>query len=98
MPSDDEEVDGQIPGGMAHNSGFGGGNANIDVARTIKLPPFWKENPGLWFGQAVAISHITADATKYRYIIVNLDQTVLPFVSDVIAVLPAVGKYEAVKA
>ncbi|XP_011171552.1 uncharacterized protein LOC105204193 [Solenopsis invicta] len=50
-------------------------------SRSIKLPQFWKENPVLWF----------------TYVIINLDQTVLPFVSDIIAAPPAENKYETLK-
>ena len=72
----------------------------INTTRTVKLPPFWKENPTLWFAQAeaaFAISHVTADLTKYRYIVVSLDQAILPFISDIIADPPATGKYDTLK-
>lgn len=48
--------------------------------KLVKLPPFWKDNPTLWFAQvdaSFALSRITSDDTKFRYVIVNLDQTVL---------------------
>lgn len=28
--------------------------ANIDATQVIRLPPFWKDNPVLWFAQAAA--------------------------------------------
>lgn len=73
---------------------------SINTARLVKLPQFWKENPVLWFAQveaAFAISRVTKDETKYRYVIIHLDQSVLPFVSDIIAAPPAERKYETLK-
>jgi len=76
-------------------------NFEIETARTVKLPPFWKENPALWFAQieaAFVIARITGDETRFRYTIVNLDQSTLPFVSDILASPPAQGRYETLKA
>lgn len=76
---------------------FGGA---IHATRLVKLPPFWKENPALWFTQceaAFALSHVTADQTKFRYVIVALDPAVLPFVSDIIADPPEGDKYLTLK-
>ncbi|KYN50060.1 PREDICTED: uncharacterized protein LOC108771186 [Cyphomyrmex costatus] len=72
----------------------------VNVTRIVKLPPFWKDNPFLWFTQVEAVfalSRITADETKFRYVIVNLDQNILPFVSDILASPPAENKYGALK-
>ena len=80
--------------------GVDGNVASITVGSQLKLPPFWRENPTLWFGQiemSFAISKITGDYTKFRYVVLNLDQKTLPFVSDLIANPPADEKYEAVK-
>ena len=44
---------------------------------SIKLPPFWTAQPQVWFQQAEAqftIRGITADETKYSYIVAALDQ------------------------
>ncbi|XP_046143429.1 uncharacterized protein K02A2.6-like [Osmia bicornis bicornis] len=43
------------------------------------------------------LARITSDDTKYRYVVTNLDHTVLPFVMDVLASPPARGKYEEIK-
>lgn len=74
--------------------------SNIHAAKLVKLPPFWKENPVLWFTQceaAFALSRITSDETRFRYVIVNLDTAVLPFVSDIIGTPPIAGKYQTLK-
>lgn len=50
---------------------FGEGTA-VNAAHTMKFSPFWKDNPVLWFAQAevsIAISHITSDTTRFRYIV-----------------------------
>ncbi|XP_029157883.1 uncharacterized protein LOC114930298 [Nylanderia fulva] len=43
--------------------------ANVNVTKLIKLPPFWRENPMLWFAQVeagFALSQITSDESKFR--------------------------------
>ncbi|KAK2578544.1 hypothetical protein KPH14_012573 [Odynerus spinipes] len=73
----------------------------INAASVVKLPPFWKENPSLWFVQvesAFAIHRITSDDTKFRYVVLNLDPTALPLVSDIVSRPPEGKKYEALKA
>ncbi|XP_076545673.1 uncharacterized protein LOC143305527 [Osmia lignaria lignaria] len=77
-----------------------GTNATVYSASLKKLPPFWKENPVLWFAQVEAafdLARITSDETKYRHVITHLDQVVLPFVADILTQPPARGKYEAIK-
>lgn len=64
----------------------------VKVAQVVKLyPSFWKEKPVLWFAQVeavFAIARITGDEARFRYTITNLDQTTLPFVSDIITAPP----------
>ncbi|XP_025266505.1 uncharacterized protein LOC112638642 [Camponotus floridanus] len=72
----------------------------IYSAKLIKLPPFWRDNPTLWFMQVEAsftLSRITSDDSKYRYVLVNLDTTVLPFMSDIVTSPPATNKYDVLK-
>lgn len=72
----------------------------IYATRQAKLPPFWKENPALWFAQcegAFALWRVTADETKFRYVVVSLDPAVLPFISDLLARPPLSDKYQALK-
>jgi len=75
-------------------------DAEIHSARVIKLPPFWRDNPTLWFMQveaSFALYRITSDDSKYRYVLVNLEASTLPFVSDIVAAPPLTGKYNALK-
>ncbi|XP_071575620.1 uncharacterized protein [Temnothorax nylanderi] len=72
----------------------------VHTARLMRLPPFWKANPNLWFAQAEAafqLSRVSADDTKFRYVVFNLDQEVLPFVSDILENPPPTQKYQALK-
>ncbi|XP_071577032.1 uncharacterized protein [Temnothorax nylanderi] len=93
--------------GFETESGHGGLNfglppeqPEVHTARLMRLPPFWKANPNLWFAQAEAafqLSRISADDTKFRYVVFNLDQEVLPFVSDILENPPPTQKYQALK-
>ena len=47
-------------------------------AVALKLPAFWTSQPDVWFIQAEAqftLRNITADDTKYAYLVASLDQT-----------------------
>lgn len=67
---------------------------------TIKPPPFWKAEPQLWFVQLEAqfqISGITADLTKYNYVISAIETNILAQVTDIIIQPPNDNKYETIK-
>lgn len=79
-----------------------GSNVQIAASSIHKLPPFWKENPKLWFMQVesiFSISGISRDDTKFQYVIANIDSNFLPHVSDILESPPSDGtsKYQAVK-
>lgn len=66
----------------------------------IKLPPFWKNEPELWFIQADARFHtkrIRSDESKYYAVVGALDADILYHVSDVIRSPPDKDKYEYLK-
>lgn len=66
----------------------------------IRLPPFWKQDPHLWFLQIEAqftTSNIVADLTKFNTIVGNVDCDILTFVKDIIHNPPANNKYECIK-
>lgn len=68
---------------------------------SIKLPPFWADRPAVWFAQIEAqfeISGITADSTKYNYVISQLDTKHAAEIEDIITQPPKTEKYEKVKA
>lgn len=79
-----------------------GSNVQVAASSIHKLPPFWKENPKLWFMQVefiFSISGISRDDTKFQYVIANMDSNFLPHVSDILESLPSDGtsKYQAIK-
>jgi hypothetical protein len=83
-----------------NGGGDGPQRANIDATQTVRLPPFWKDNPALWFAQveaAFAIHRITGDESKFRYVVLHADQSVLPFVADLITNPPEQDKYQTLK-
>ena len=69
-------------------------------AVSLKLPTFWTSQPRVWFAQAeaqFAIQRITADETKYYYILSALDQGTAARLLDLISHPPAEDKYQALK-
>ena len=76
-------------------------DGNQIQAVSLKLPTFWTEQPQVWFVQAEAqfvLRNITADDTKYHYVVAALDQDTAKRVIDLLSVPPGVGKYNALKA
>jgi len=73
---------------------------HIGAASTVRLLPFWRENPLLWFAQveSVFVIHkITNDETKFRYVILYLNSGVLPLVADIVTSPPDGERYVAIK-
>jgi len=69
-------------------------------AVSLKLPTFWTSQPEVWFTQAEAqfhIHNITADATKYYYVVSALDQPTAGRVLDVLQSPPIEDKYDHLK-
>ncbi|GFY71318.1 uncharacterized protein TNIN_379921 [Trichonephila inaurata madagascariensis] len=71
-----------------------------------KLPPFWADKPAVCFAQAesqFALAHITSDATKFHYIVANLDmpktardlRRFLGIVNFYRRFLPSAAKYQS---
>lgn len=88
----------------------GSGNGRVSIRQDdtsseifkvgIRVPPFWPEEPEIWFAQVegqFTISGITSDATKFNYVIGQLDHQFSMEVKDVIINPPATGKYEKLK-
>ncbi|XP_045105049.1 uncharacterized protein LOC123500391 [Portunus trituberculatus] len=69
-------------------------------AVALKLPTFWTTQPQVWFEQAEAQFHIrqiTADTTKYYYVVGALDQETAGHVIDFLRHPPSDDKYEEIK-
>lgn len=53
----------------------------------IKVPPFWRANPRIWFCQIeaqFANSRVSSDSTKYNTVVASLEGIILAQVSDII--------------
>ncbi|XP_037579866.1 uncharacterized protein LOC119462607 [Dermacentor silvarum] len=67
----------------------------------VKLPPFWTADPALWFIQVesqFAARRITADSTKYHYVVSSLPPSTASEVRDLLLSPSADNVYEALKA
>ena len=70
-------------------------------AVAVKLPTFWTTSPVAWFAQAEAqfvIRNITADDTKYYYVVAALDSSTATRVVSLLVDPPEDNKYAAIKA
>lgn len=69
-------------------------------AVTLKLPEFWESSASAWFAQTeaqFALREITADATKYYYVVSALGSSTASRVVSLLKRPPATGKYAALK-
>ena len=76
----------------------------MDTADThavgLKLPVFWADHPRVWLQQAeaqFAVRNVTADNTKYHYVVAALDQATALRVIDVLEEPPQHNKYDNLK-
>ena len=70
------------------------------AAVSIKVPPFWSEQPAVWFSQLESqflIKNITTQQTKFAYVVANLTQEVAIRIPDIIATPPPTP-YDSIKA
>lgn len=76
-------------------------DAGTEVLRVgVKVPPFWPEEPTLWFAQVESqfmLSRITTDETKFCYLVAQLDHQYAAEVKDVIINPPVADKYLKLK-
>ncbi|KAL0860717.1 hypothetical protein ABMA27_010054 [Loxostege sticticalis] len=67
---------------------------------SVRVPPFWPEEPALWFAQVESqfvLSGIAKDDTKFYYLVAQLDHQYAKEVKDIITSPPATDKYEKLK-
>lgn len=73
----------------------------MEVQRVgVRVPPFWPEDPALWFAQLehqFLLSRVTTDETKFSFLVSNLDLPYAREVKDIITNPPAEDKYNALK-
>lgn len=85
-----------------NNEAVGNGNNNPNIVHRIqlKIPPFWKKDPQLWFKQLEAqfvTSNITTELTKFNHIVGVIESDILEHVSDLVQTPPANRPYNALK-
>lgn len=84
------------------NSGINVNNAPDSSINkvAIKIGPFWKRDPTLWFAQLEAqftLNQITREDTRYYHVLAAIDSEILACCSDIIRDPPVDGKYSAIK-
>ncbi|XP_050519016.1 uncharacterized protein LOC126893113 [Diabrotica virgifera virgifera] len=76
-------------------------NTSASVDRiSVKIPPFWPNDPEIWFLQVenqFTLENIKSDATKFNYIVANLDTAYVLEVRDIIVSPPATERYVKLK-
>lgn len=73
--------------------------AHVDRVH-IKLPPFWRKDPKLWFIQLEAqfdLAGITRDITMFHHVVSAIDTEILQEVTEVITNPPINEKYNTIK-
>lgn len=67
---------------------------------SVKPPPFWQQNPVLWFAQLESqfvLAQVTTDHTKYSYVVAALSEEMALEVQDILSSPPNVDRYPAIK-
>ena len=70
------------------------------AAASLKLPPFWKDEPSLWFTQIESMfstKGISQDQTKYDYVVSSLDSTTATEIKATMLNPPNEDKYGNIK-
>ncbi|XP_028137513.1 uncharacterized protein LOC114332016 [Diabrotica virgifera virgifera] len=63
---------------------------------SVKILPFWPNDPEIWFLQVenqFTLANITSDATKFNYIVANIETAYISEVRDIIVSPPATERY-----
>lgn len=66
----------------------------------VKLPPFWKDNPRIWFAQVEAqfiVAGINVDSTKFNTVVASIESHIINQVAEAIINPPPEKKYENLK-
>ncbi|GBM89708.1 Transposon Ty3-I Gag-Pol polyprotein, partial [Araneus ventricosus] len=75
--------------------------SHSEVSRiAVKVPPFWRENPAIWFSQLESqfiTSGIVQDSTKYHTVVASVETEILSQVSDIITSPPNNDMYKTLK-
>ncbi|GBM73414.1 hypothetical protein AVEN_143083-1 [Araneus ventricosus] len=83
------------------DSSLGEAVSHSEVSRfAVKVPPFWRENPAIWFSQLESqfvTSGIVQDSTKYHTVVASVETEILSQVSDIITSPPNNDMYKTLK-
>ncbi|XP_075151167.1 uncharacterized protein LOC142225277 [Haematobia irritans] len=78
-----------------------GDNNHLEISRVaVKVPPFWRQNPRLWFRQLESqfiTSGIIADVFKFHTLVGSIESNILNYVSHIVENSPEENKYRALK-
>lgn len=103
MPNLNENVtlttNSEIDHNVQPNSNLNDNMAQVYSAK-VKLPPFWTENPELWFYQTEAqfsVAKIRSDRNKYDHVIAALPLEVISNIFDIIQNPPLDNLYNQLK-
>lgn len=76
-------------------------NNSMEISRVaLRVPPFWRQNPRLWFIQLESqfvTAGISSDETKFHTLVGSMESNILSHVSHVLENPPANGKYDTLK-
>ena len=67
----------------------------------VKLPPFWPQDPEMWFAQAEALfatRRITSEVTKFHHIVASLAPEIATEVRDLLVAPPTTSPYSTLRA
>lgn len=67
---------------------------------SVKAPPFWQNNVGLWFSNLESqfvIAGISTEETKFHYVVASLDSEVSSRVADLITTPPDTNPFQTLK-
>lgn len=67
---------------------------------SVKVPPFWRERPDLWFSQIEAqfsVANVVADITKFNIVVAAIENNVLSQIADAVINPPATDKFGNLK-
>ncbi|XP_064470562.1 uncharacterized protein LOC135385277 [Ornithodoros turicata] len=92
-----------LPESMASPSGNHSSSADdppISTTTTLRLPPFWRQNPWSWFRQVEAqfqLRHIQSQQSKYFHVLAGLPPEVAAELDDVLAAVQLDQAYDVLK-